>query len=298
MEKEIVKAKSQRHKRVLKKREPKIHENDKRTLFIRGGNTSETVTTALKELYLLKKPNAILFRKRNVARPFEDYTTMEFLTKMNDASLFLFGSHSKKRPHNIVIGRTYDNQVLDMIELGIENYQSLRSVNGSKCSLGTKPCLIFSGSDFETDDELRRVKSVFTDFFRGPVVDNVRLSGLEHLIQFTAFEGKVFVRSYKVALKKSGSRTPRIELDEMGPNMDLLVRRTHLASDDLFKKACRKPKAAKPKKVKNVTTDVFGAKHGRVHMQKQELKNLQLRKVKALKRKLSTDDTKTKVLKK
>ena len=35
------------------------------------------------------------------------------------------------------------------------------------------------------------------DFFRGPVVPNIRLQGLEHVIQFTAAEGKVFFRSYR-----------------------------------------------------------------------------------------------------
>lgn len=46
-------------------------------------------------------------------------------------------------------------------------------------------------------------------------------------------------------MKKSGCRTPRIELEEMGPSFDLVLRRTHLASDDLYKLAHRKPKALK-----------------------------------------------------
>lgn len=48
-------------------------------------------------------------------------------------------------------------------------------------------------------------------------------------------------------LKKSGCRTPRIELEEIGPSLDLVLRRTHLASDDLYKLAHRKPKALKVK---------------------------------------------------
>ena len=44
------KPKTQRVKRELAKREPKIHENDKKPMFIKGGHTSEKVTQTLKEL--------------------------------------------------------------------------------------------------------------------------------------------------------------------------------------------------------------------------------------------------------
>ena len=39
-----------------------------------------------------------------------------------------------------------------------------------------------------------------------------------------------------------------------------------------------------PKKKKNVSYDAFGTKEGRIHMQKQDLSKLQLRKMKGLKR--------------
>lgn len=44
------KPKTQRGKRFLQDREPKIFENTKRCMFIKGGNTSQTVTQVLKEL--------------------------------------------------------------------------------------------------------------------------------------------------------------------------------------------------------------------------------------------------------
>lgn len=47
--------------------------------------------------------------------PFEDKSELEKFCQKADASLFLFGSNSKKRPNNIVIGRTYDWKVLDMV---------------------------------------------------------------------------------------------------------------------------------------------------------------------------------------
>ena len=38
--------------------------------------------------------------KKNEIRPFEDINSLEFLSQKNDCSLFMVGSHSKKRPHH------------------------------------------------------------------------------------------------------------------------------------------------------------------------------------------------------
>lgn len=47
------KPKTQQGKRFLEKREPKLVENDKQAMFIKGGNTSSVVSQALKELVSL-----------------------------------------------------------------------------------------------------------------------------------------------------------------------------------------------------------------------------------------------------
>ena len=47
-----------------------------------------------------------------------------------------------------------------------------------------------------------------------------------------------------------------------------------------------------PKKKKNITHDAFGTKEGRIHMEKQDLSKLQLRKIKGLKR-TSSEATKS-----
>lgn len=280
----IIKPKTRRAKRFLQHREAKLIENVKNAMIMKGGNTSETVTQALKDIYALKKPNAVLYKKKNITRPFEDQTSLEFFSKKSDCSLFLFGSHNKKRPNNLIFGRMFDYHVLDMIELGVEKFVSLKEIKMSKCPEGTKPLLVFAGEAFDTDNEYKRLRSVLTDFFRGPGVTSVRLAGLEHVLHFTALEGKIFMRSYKVLLKKSGCRTPRIELEEIGPSFDFTMRRTHLASDDLYKTAHRQPKALKPKKKKNISHDAFGTKFGRLHMQKQDLAKLQTRKMKGLRK--------------
>uniref|UniRef100_A0A4W5N076 Ribosome production factor 2 homolog n=1 Tax=Hucho hucho TaxID=62062 RepID=A0A4W5N076_9TELE len=241
----VIKPKTKRAKRFLDNRAPKLTENIKNAMIMKGGNTSMTVTQALKDIYALKKPSAVLYKKKNITRPFEDSTSLEFFSKKTDSSLFLFGSHNKKRPNNLIFGRLFDFHVLDMIELGIEKYISLSDIKSSKCPEGTKPMLVFAGEAFDHENDHKRLKSLLTDFFRGPVVPSVRLAGLEHVLHFTALEGKIYMRSYRSLLKKSGCRTPRIELEEIGPSFDFILRRTHLASDDLYKTAHRQPKALK-----------------------------------------------------
>ena len=42
-----------------------------------------------------------------------------------------------------------------------------------------------------------------TDFYRGPVIEKVRLQGLEHVLQFTAADDKIYLRSYRYELTRA-----------------------------------------------------------------------------------------------
>ena len=96
-----------------------------------------------------------------------------------------------------------------MIELGVDDYKGLQEFRNEKVSAEIKPFITFSGDAFEKSDEMKRLKSLLIDFFRGPEITNVRLAGLEHSIQFTATdEGKISMRSYKIIMKKSS--TPKM----------------------------------------------------------------------------------------
>ncbi|KAI9595463.1 Brix domain-containing protein [Syncephalis fuscata] len=243
-----VKPKNARSKRALVKREPKVIENAKTALFIRSATTSQIVNTALSDLYLLKKPQAIHFTKKNDIRPFEDETPLEFLSQKNDTSLFAVGSHSKKRPHNLVLGRMFDHHLLDMIEIGLDRFVSMSDFKTKKCASGMKPCLIFNGDLFEQQEEYMKLKNLLLDFFQGEKADAVNLEGLEHVIVVTAGPmpspttmGRIFLRVYTVQLRKSGTKLPRVELEEMGPSMDFTIRRTQFAPDELMKQALRVP---------------------------------------------------------
>merc|ERR1711953_1112258 len=178
------------------------------------------------------------------------------------------GSHNKKRPNNLIMGRLYDHKMLDMVEFGVQNFKAMSDFGCEKIPVGTKPCLLFSGSLFDTHDEIKRIKNLLVDFFRGPRVPKIRLQGLEHALQFTAVEkddGKkvIYLRSYKIELE---------------------VRRTHMADEDYFNTACKKVKNVdKPKVIKNVSKDAFGSTIGRIHIPAQKIGTIQTRKMKGLK---------------
>ena len=87
----------------------------------------------------MKKPFYKSLSKKNDIRPFDDVNSLEFLSKKNDCSLFVIGSHSKKRPNNLVMGRFFNYQLLDMVELGVLNYQSMDSFKSMKVPF-RKPC--------------------------------------------------------------------------------------------------------------------------------------------------------------
>ena len=71
---------------------------------------------------------------------------------------------------NLILGRMYDYHLLDMIELGVTGFKAINEFKNEKVAAEIKPCLTFSGEAFEKTDEMRRLKSLLVDFFRGPEV--------------------------------------------------------------------------------------------------------------------------------
>jgi ribosome production factor 2 len=60
-------------------------------------------------------------------------------------------------------------------------------------------------------------------------------------------------------------------MSEIGPRFNIVWRRDKIASDDLFKEACKQPKIRNPemnKQRKNMFTNEFGEKMGKVFISK------------------------------
>ena len=67
-------------------------------------------------------------RKNDDVRPFEagGDTNLEHFSQKTDSSLFALGNHSKKRPHNLVLGRFFDHRLHDVLELGVDRYKGIK----------------------------------------------------------------------------------------------------------------------------------------------------------------------------
>mmetsp|Transcript_8478 Transcript_8478/g.17866 ORF Transcript_8478/g.17866 Transcript_8478/m.17866 type:complete len:348 (-) Transcript_8478:1202-2245(-) len=282
--------------RYLKKTEPQLVEGAKISLLLKGIRCSDSMATVLKDMRSVQSPHSKMLSKNNVIVPFDDagQQSLEFLTTKNDATLFALASHNKKRPNNLVMGRTFDRRILDMVEIGILQYRSVNDFPGlPKKRLGSKPLLQFVGDLWVSDVNLKRLQNLLVDFYRGDPVDSLVLSGLDHVMVFTAAETSVggqeaypiiHQRTYYMKLKKDpqGGKAPVPYLTPSGPDMDFKIRRTQFASPDLWKMVMKQPAGTKTKKKKNRTTNVFGETIGRLHLEKQDIDKRQGKKSKAL----------------
>ena len=191
--------------------------------------------------------------------------------------------------------RCFGGQVLDILELHVveDTARALSQFKSEKCKVGLKPLLSFSGAQFESpiSNQYTLAKSLFTDVFRGGESATVDVEGLQLMINFAAGEevqdgsaAKIHMRCWRIVTKRSRQKLPRVEVEEMGPRIDFTIGRTKEAEASVWKEAMRKPKGVEAMVKKNVETDVVGDKIGRIHLGRQDLRELQTRKMKGLKR--------------
>ncbi|XP_061368722.1 ribosome production factor 2 homolog [Gastrolobium bilobum] len=275
---EIKTAKTRKGKRELEKRAPKLVESGKKTLILHGTKTSGVLNAVLTQIYHLKKDSAVKYSRKNEnIKPFESggETSLEFFSMKTDCSIFVYGSHSKKRPDNLVIGRTYDHHIYDLVEVGVENFKPMESFTYDRKTApreGSKPFIAFIGEGFEAVDELKHFKEVLLDLLRGEVVENLNLAGLDRAYVCTALSpNRVFFTHCALRLKKSGSIVPRMELVEVGPSMDFVVRRHRPPNDSLRKEAMKTSREKPKKKEKNVKKDALQGKIGNIYIPDQKV---------------------------
>lgn len=93
-----------------------------------------------------------------------------------------------------------------MIEFGVDNFKKIQEFSGFKKAIGSKPLLVFNGSQWEADATYSKLQNLFIDFFRGDKITKIALKGMDHVISFNLIDGLIHIRSYTVTFKKSGTK--------------------------------------------------------------------------------------------
>merc|ERR1712003_195305 len=165
----------------------------------------------------------------------------------------------------------FDYHLLDMFEFGVDatTYQSIKSFesvidyksnqqNNKSFNYGSKPALLFQGESFQNDPLLKEMKTFFIDYFNGEVMKKFNLITLDHVIVFTvinldeiAMEKQkqykldkngngaiIMLRHYNIEYQSSShNKLPFVHLKEIGPSMDLTLRRFERGNDEIIKKS-------------------------------------------------------------
>eukprot|EP00347_Sterkiella_histriomuscorum_P009779 403339927 len=297
--KEIKKAKTHKGRKIMESRAPKVVENQKTAIIMKGNKSSNVVNQIMKELNILRgqeEKSRLFVRKSHDIHPFENQGPLEIFASKQDCSLIIFGNHQKKRPDNLILGRIYDKRVLDMFEFGVSNFKSMEEFAVKEVSRELKPILIFQGEQFEFSEKHQRAKNLFYELFHMNTLEEANIVEMKRALVFTSTDDTTIqVRQYEIPqITEPQVMKSQLDLVEIGPRFDLKLRRNQVASMDLYKIACKKPKVLNPDKKrfkKNVYTTEIGDKRAKVFIQQQDLDILATRKFKKQKpQKIQAED--------
>lgn len=286
--------KTARGKRILERRKPQLIEGVKMILFVNTTTASSFIKQVMADMYSLKKPNAIYLNHKKELHPFDQEEHLLYLSTKSDCGLFMTCYDTKKRPQTLLLGRTFDSQLLDMFELHVLHYSPILKYHSAQLpSIDERPLLLFQGEAFTQDPQYIKLKNLFLDFFHsGESIDKVYFHNTEHqgpeyVISFTVLpNNNILLHTDRIILsKESDTSIPKISLVPLGPHIEFRMGRTKSSNESLQKQAYKQPRVNKPKKIKNVSHDPMGDKYGRIHNPKQDFSKLTTRRVKALKSK-------------
>jgi len=270
-------AKTNKGRRELQRRQPHRKEIAAKSLLcLHGGCTSDVLKSLINDIAMMKYGECHKMNKKNAnIRPFEGggEVSLEFYAEKSNASTFAFASHQKKkRPNSLTLGRFYNHQLYDAVELLVENFEQISKFGkvASSATVGSKPCMLFLGDRFETDSTMKMLKNIITDIFRGRVVSRINLKGIDRSIVVSATDdGKILFRQFAIKYKKSGTRLPLVHLDEMGPRFDAKVGRARPPPVDLEREALKVDKRILKEEKAQLDNGGIKDKVGKIHVQKQ-----------------------------
>jgi ribosome production factor 2 len=166
------------------------------SLFLRGSSTSNEITQVLKDLHDIKKPASRYLPRRLDKNPSQSVDFIETICKQNGASMFGFGSSTKRRRNNLLLGRLYNGKVLDSFEFQARSIKSSKKI-GADVSTDSRPCFVFLGECWTNDNTLNEFKNYLIDCLGVRHDKHVSLQALSRVIVCSAFNStRVEIRHF------------------------------------------------------------------------------------------------------
>ncbi len=221
---------------------------------------SKDIPKALKEMLKIRDDFVVLNESIDA---FIEYERSLKLMKKKKCALSV--SNTKD---SFVFIRSYDHQPLEILKFKI-----IKSLSSSDFS--TIPAEFYSKYFILCQNiENKRIENFFIDFFSQSST-KVNISGVKYAWVIAAdSEGKVFTLKYVRVLND-------FSVEDIGPLFEMKLEKEFYCGDDLYEKAYV---SDKEKKQKNVSKNVFKDKIGKLHIDKQDLNDINHKKSRAYKK--------------
>jgi ribosome production factor 2 len=225
----------------------------------------------------------LYLQKHNNILPFEDNSRLISRAQKHEAGFLVFASHNKKRPDNLIFHRFYENQVLDVLEMGVDEIQTMEDFkNCMSIEIGQQPILMFQGDCFDMSEKHEKFRNMMIDFFRIKTLSEVNIVECNRLIVFTSRnkDEPVLMQQFESGkINEALAGSSQIALREIGPRARLDIRRYTPPTKDLWKACMKKIKTKTMDEKRNIEKNELGQRIGKAFIQQQDLGTLALKKV-------------------
>lgn len=200
--------------------------------------------------------------------PFDSTELVERLMKKKKAALFI----NVTKDQRLVMGRTFNDEVIDMVEFTIDSYRSVSSFGCAGPELHAKYYVILQNINDS------RMENLIVDLFNMKSA-KVCLESIRYAWVFAKSEVG-YVLKYVRILRD-------LSVEDCGPMFEMALARSYHCDEELYKKAIDEPVRSR----KGVKTNEFRDKVGKIHVDKQDLRDVRLRRTRGYKNKGSPAET-------
>lgn len=240
----------------------RIKHHDKRKTVLNLGSDQQK---ALKELLQIRGDFVSL---NDDFDTYADHNKTAKIMKKKNAAFFITSVGNT----HINMGRVYDGEFLELIKFKIHKILSSEDFKSIPAEMFVKYFILLQNIDSP------RLENMFMDLFNQKSIE-ANLNGIKYAWIISRID-KIYTLKFVRVLNDCS-------VEDIGPYFELEIENEFFSTDELYNKAFT---IEEPKKTKNVEKNVFKDVIGTLHVDKQDLRDIQLKKNRGYKNKEVNED--------